>query len=223
MTKIAIVFGASGASGKALCLKLLKEEKISKLIAVTRKPLNFPSNKKLHVLKLSEEELFSLESFLPLVKSSIDLAFCCLGTTRKKSKSAKLFKKIDFELPLKLAQVIKKDKVPHFSLISAKGANPSIWALDLALFHPLLYTKTKGELERELIKLNFSCLHIFRPGLLNRRQEDSRFFESLALKLIPSLNVDKLATFMIRKSLDRDNQKKIKRVMIFEDKDILPR
>ena len=90
--------------------------------------------------------------------------------------------------------------------------------------HPLLYSKTKGELESSLKKLDFPCLHIYRPGLLDRKEiGERRFAEKLALKIFPALAVDKLAAFMIKQSVVYLDTEKTDKVKVFADKDIYPR
>ena len=78
-------------------------------------------------------------------------------------------------------------------------------------------------LELEIKKLNFPCFHVFRPGLLNRKKKSQRTLENLALKMMPSLGVDKLASFMVKQSLDSEFSKDDKKVKVFQNKDILLR
>ncbi|MBC62272.1 MAG: hypothetical protein CMP11_07430 [Zetaproteobacteria bacterium] len=222
MTKLAIVFGASGATGSKVCSQLLDDANFDKVIAYTREKLRTPQNKNPKLLNKTDD-LMSLESFENIMDPTKTFIFCCLGTTRKKSRSAEAFRRVDFDLCLRLAKIARKQNIGYFSIITAQGANSKLWAPKNSLFHPLFYSKIKGEIELELIKLNFSCLHIYRPGLLDRKQKDKRFFEDLAIKILPSLPVDKLASFMIGKSLSYQKGHDKKKFTIFEDKDIYPR
>lgn len=70
--------------------------------------------------------------------------FCALGTTRPVAGSAEAFQKVDLEYVKEAAQAAKAAGVPHFSLISAQGANPKTWSSTLKILHPFLYMKTKG-------------------------------------------------------------------------------
>ena len=49
------------------------------------------------------------------------------------------------------ARLAKEAGVPHFSLLTAAGANPNAWNSNFILLHPLLYCHTKGQAE-EFIK-----------------------------------------------------------------------
>ncbi len=62
--------------------------------------------------------------------------------------SAEAFRKVDLHYVEATARAAKAARVPHFSLVSAVGANAKIWASDLKPFHGLLYTKIKGQVRR---------------------------------------------------------------------------
>lgn len=59
-----------------------------------------------------------------------DSVFCTLGTTRGAAGSAEAFKKVDYEYVAATARAAKAGGVPHFSLLTAQGANPNQWAND---------------------------------------------------------------------------------------------
>ena len=54
------------------------------------------------------------------------------------------FRRVDYEIPLKFAQLAKQLNIPHFGLLTAQGANPTSW---------FNYMKTKGEVERDIKSL----------------------------------------------------------------------
>ena len=93
--------------------------------------------------------------------------------------------------------------IPHASLISAKGANHEIWATNW--IHPLLYMKTMGRKEQTIISnFSFNTVSIFKPGMLIRFPENKTFFERIVGSNGSGLNVDILASAMIR---DAENVK----------------
>jgi hypothetical protein len=59
--------------------------------------------------------------------------------------SAAAFKKVDRDYVAAAAKLAQAAVVRYFGLVTAAGANAKMWASDLAPFHPLLYTRTKGE------------------------------------------------------------------------------
>lgn len=122
--------------------------------------------------------------------------FCALGTTRAVAGSASAFKKVDYEYVAAAARAAKAAGVPSFSLVSAQGANASLWASDLAPFHGLLYAKTKGLAEEVVKHQGFDYVSIMRPGLLERG-DLARGPEKLYAKLVSSVAASQVAKVMI--------------------------
>ena len=131
---------------------------------------------------------------------NVQAVFCALGTTRASAGSAEGFKKVDLTYVDSAAQVAKKSGVQQFSLVSAAGANAGLWASDWKPFHGLLYSKTKGLAEEAVKKQGFDYTTIVRPGLIDRKDK-ARSVEKLALKVMPSISSDKIATVMIAEAL----------------------
>jgi len=87
-------------------------------------------------------------------------------------------------------------KIPHASLISAKGANHKIWAKDW--IQPLLYMKTIGQKEQTIISnFSFNSVSIFKPGMLIRLRGKQSWFEDFSELKGFGLRVDTLASAMI--------------------------
>ena len=87
---------------------------------------------------------------------NVDVAFCCLGTTRAKAGKTG-FIKVDHEYVLNSAKLLKDANCPDFHLLTSRGANANSW---------LLYPQTKGQVEEDCKHLGFERLTIYRPGLL---------------------------------------------------------
>jgi oxidoreductase len=56
-----------------------------------------------------------------------DVCFNCLGTTRKLAGGADGFVKIEVDFTATVAAAAHDAGIPHFSVISAQGANPNQW------------------------------------------------------------------------------------------------
>ena len=65
-----------------------------------------------------------------------------MGTRQKEGKD--VFTQVDYQYPLNFAQLAKELNIPHFSLLTAKGADPN------SMF---FYMKTKGDVERDISAL----------------------------------------------------------------------
>jgi uncharacterized protein YbjT (DUF2867 family) len=106
--------------------------------------------------------------------------FCCLGSTRKKTPDLAIYRKIDHDYPLQLAQLALKNGLPQYHLVSALGANAAA---------SNFYTKMKGEVEADIQQVGLNCLHIYRPSLLTGdRSEKNRTAEKFATVLFKLIN-----------------------------------
>jgi dTDP-4-dehydrorhamnose reductase len=168
----AVVFGATGLVGESLVRQLCEQEDYISVTAIGRKALDFEHEK-------LEQKIHSLEE---LTESDIRYAqdvFCCLGTTMKKAGTKAQFEKVDFEYPMSIASLAKNQQVEHFIVISAMGASEKAMAY---------YSRVKGKLETELVKLEFPRLSIIRPSLLTGNRPEFRFGEKVGEKVLKVFN-----------------------------------
>jgi len=109
-----------------------------------------------------------------------DVIFCCIGTTMKNVKGDKtLYRKIDFDIPVKAAKWGINNNFSQYLLVSAIGANAG---------SSNFYVKLKGEVEDAISPLNYSSLHIFRPSLLMGNRKEQRGMEKFMQKIFPALS-----------------------------------
>src|SRR3954466_11661108 len=156
--KKAIVFGATGFIGSHLLRDLLDNPNYEQVIAVTRKPLAL-SHPRLNTL------IGGLAS-LPALKPQLvaDEVFIALGTTRKHTPDEAEDYKIDHDYPVLAAEIAQANGAKSVFLVTAVGANAG---------SSVFYVRTKGEVERDVLALNFDHTHIFRPSMiLGERDED---------------------------------------------------
>lgn len=164
---IAVVAGATGLVGNLLISKLLKDDSITEIIALSRRSLHFTSQKLKVVLVHELHEMSNVEEML-----KGDLYFCCLGTTIKKAKSKDNFIKVDLDAVRSFGEIAKKFNAKAFITVSAAGANKRSY---------VFYNLVKGRAEEELEQLKLNRLVIFRPGLLIGEREEKRTMEKLAI------------------------------------------
>ncbi|MBR0705678.1 NAD-dependent epimerase/dehydratase family protein [Bradyrhizobium liaoningense] len=156
--KTALLFGATGFIGSHLLRDLLNSPDYSRVIAVARKPLA-TSHPKLSVLI---GDLASLPALKPQLVA--DEVFIALGTTRKHTPDEAEYYKIDHDYPLLAAEIAKANGAQSVFLVTAVGANTA---------SSVFYVRTKGEVERDILALDFEHTHIFRPSqILGERDED---------------------------------------------------
>lgn len=201
--RTAVILGASGATGKYLTYHLLKNPQWSRVTSIGRREMdldalsthvegNISIDERAKLSQISLENLF--ETDVSLFKNH-DVVFCAVGTTRGQAGSAQKFREIDHDLVVRLAEIAKEGNVPHFSLVSAQGANENIWYHES--IHPLFYTYLKGKTNNDIAKLNFRRTTFSCPGMLHR-PGTSRGMESMMMKILPNTHVSDLAKAMIQ-------------------------
>ena len=161
--KTALVIGATGLVGEETLKQLLQSADYGKVIALTRKPIGF-KNAKLEnpVVDFDKPEQYK--------DIKADDVFCAMGTTIGKAGSQAAFKKVDFEIPLAVAEFALKSGATKFMLVSSMGANAK---------SGIFYSRTKGELEQALMKLKYNALIIFRPSILLGDRKEQRTGEAI--------------------------------------------
>lgn len=165
-----IIAGATGLVGNLLVQELIKDDFFEEILLLVRKKICIKSEK-------VKQLVFDFEDETAYKKiPATDAIFCCLGTTIKMAKSKENFRKVDFHYPLKLAQNIGSKQ---YLLVSAMGADKN---------STIFYSKTKGALEYELKKLNFTSLNIFRPSQLTGNRKEFRQGEIVSEKLMNLFN-----------------------------------
>jgi uncharacterized protein YbjT (DUF2867 family) len=160
--KIALVVGGTGLIGKACLYELLEQKEYIRIIAVVRKPMPL----KHHQLEQIVVDFDNLEQYSDQLKA--DDIFCCLGTTIKVSGSQENFRKVDFDYPVKIAQIALQNGAQQFLIVSAMGANSQ---------SSIFYNRVKGDVEAAVSYLGYRSLHIFRPSLLMGDRKQVRIGE----------------------------------------------
>lgn len=201
MEKKAVLLGASGLIGESLLEQLLSDIHYKEVLAVGRKKLERQHPK----LKQLVVDFDKLNDYASEIQG--DVIFCCLGTTKSKTPDQVQYKKIDYQYPLNAAAIAQINGIEQYHLVSALGANPS---------SSIFYTKTKGEVERDLKALPFKSIHIYQPSLLVGERKENRNMEGMmtvvmqilnpllfsGLRKYRSIKIEKVARAMLKKSLE---------------------
>lgn len=170
--KTAIVLGATGLIGQNLTLKLAQQSHINKVIAVTRKTVDYSHPKiENQVVDFSLLEQYS-QTFLG------DILFSCLGTTKKQAGSTEAQRIIDVDYQLTAAKLAANNGVSEYFLVSSSGSNAT---------SKNAYLQMKGELENKIMDLGFERICIFQPSLLLGERNHFRIGEKLGSWILPTL------------------------------------
>jgi uncharacterized protein YbjT (DUF2867 family) len=171
--KRAVVLGSSGFVGSYLLKALLSSPDYGEVTAIARKPLDI-SHAKLRVLIGDYDTL-------PGLRSEIggDELFITLGTTKKRSPKKDEYHQVDHDYPILAARIAKDNGARSVFVVTAVGAN---------INSTFFYVRTKGEVERDIIQLDFEHTHIFRPSMLMGNRKQNRLLERIVMKIWYLLN-----------------------------------
>lgn len=165
--KTVMLVGATGLVGQSVLQQALADPAVKTVVAPTRRPL--PAHIKLVNPVVDFDAMPEAAEWW-----SVDAVICTLGTTIKKAGSQAAFYAVDHGLPLRVAELARRHGARVFALNSALGADAT---------SRLFYSRTKGELERDLQTLGFPSLTIVRPGLIGGKRAESRPAEQLGVKV----------------------------------------
>lgn len=179
----ALVFGASGLTGRFLIEHLIGDSRYDTIKLFVRKELNIPHGKIKQVV-YSPDNIESLGNEI-----SGEHLFCCIGTTIKKAGSRDAFYKIDHNLVERIAKMASANKIRSFVVISSIGANDRT---------SNFYLNTKGKMEESIKTFTFNNLSILRPSMLLGMRHEKRGMEDFGkavAKLITPLLIGSLRKY----------------------------
>ena len=171
--KKAILFGSSGFIGSYLLQYLLKSTDYDLVTIVVRKSPGIQHPK----LKILVGDYHTL----PTLKDQLiaDDVFIALGTTKKNTPNEVEYYQVDHDYPVLAAKMAQQNGAKAVYVVTAVGANAS---------SGMFYIKTKGEVERDIITLNFEHTYIFRPSMILGNRQESRPLEKTLIKVFRLIN-----------------------------------
>jgi len=171
--RVIMLAGATGLVGSRTLGVLLEANDVSRVVAVTRRPLGREHSRLANRIVQFEKIETQLKG------TTCDAALCCLGTTRRQAGSPERFRAVDVDAVTAFARVAQAGGAKRFVVISSVGADPRARNF---------YLRTKGEMEEELESLAFESLDILQPSFLMGSRAEMRPLELLALVFMPLVN-----------------------------------
>ena len=92
-------------------------------------------------------------------------------------------------MPVSAAVISRENGIDTFLVMSSIGADPK---------SSVFYSRTKGEMERDVLKARITNTYILRPSLILGKRNENRFGESIAKAMFYSfqfLLIDKLKKY----------------------------
>ena len=164
MSKSAIILGATGLTGSYILEELLNNDVYDKVISFSRNPLAIKHDK----LKSIECDLLNLEEQKYAFKA--DDVYVCIGTTNNKTPNKKLYREIDFGIPVTAAQLCRENMIDNIAVMSSLGANAN---------STVFYPKTKGEMESSVLEMEIPNTFLLRPSMIMGPRKEKRFGETM--------------------------------------------
>ena len=171
----ATLVGATGLIGNYLLEELLNDPFFDTVRILIRRPIDITHPK----LEKKIVDFNDNDSLLVALSNS-DVMFCAIGSTMKKVKGNKeAYRKIDFDIPVKLARLCKMTGCEKFILVSSAGANSK---------SRNFYQRLKGETDEAVKSVGLKTVHIMRPSLLLGERKEFRLGENIGKAVMTSLS-----------------------------------
>lgn len=167
----AVVIGATGLIGAELVKVLLATPYYETVLLLNRRPSGVDDP------RLSER---IIDFDAPQLDGVFgEHLYCALGTTSRKAGSQAEQFKVDCEYPTRIATMLRERGTRQMIVVSSIGADTR--SLNF-------YTRTKGQLEENLIALEFNSTVIVRPSFLRGKRSELRTGEAFAIGLLDILS-----------------------------------
>jgi uncharacterized protein YbjT (DUF2867 family) len=191
----ATLVGATGLIGSFLLEELLNDPYFDTVRILIRRPIDITHPK----LEKKIVDFNDSDSLLVALSNS-DVVFCSIGSTMKKVKGDKeAYRKIDFDIPVKLARFCKMTGCEKFILVSSAGANSK---------SRNFYQRLKEETEEAVKSVGLKTVHIMRPSLLLGERKEFRLGENIGKAIMTSLS------FLIPEKYKAIQGKDVAKVMV---------
>ena len=171
--KTALIFGSSGLVGKNLLNQIINNSNYSKVKIFVRSSLEI-SDQKVEIINTDFKDLQKIKNLI-----IGDDCFFCIGTTKKNSPDKNEYRRVELDLPKKIAQISKSNDIKSFIYVSSGFADPK---------NSGDYLKFKGLVEEEIKSLNFEKIGILRPSFLLGNRKEKRVGEKIGIFIFKLLS-----------------------------------
>ena len=171
--KTALIFGSSGLVGKNLLSQVINNSNYSKIKIFVRSSPDI-SDRKIEMINTDFKDLEIIKNLI-----TGDDCFFCIGTTKKNSPDKSEYRRVELDLPKKIAQISKSNNVKSFIFVSSGFADPK---------NSGDYLKFKGLVEEEIKSLNFEKIGILRPSFLLGKRKEKRLGEKIGIFIFKLLS-----------------------------------
>jgi uncharacterized protein YbjT (DUF2867 family) len=144
-----------------------------------------------------------------------------LEPPKKNTPNKDEYYQIDHDYPVLAAKIAKENGVKSIFIVTAVGANAN---------SRISYVKTKGQIERDIISLDFQHTHIFRPSMIMGTRKEKRQTEKSIIKLWSAINPILIGKYLnkykgidgknIAKAMNNSAKNQFEKVKIYQWKEM---
>jgi uncharacterized protein YbjT (DUF2867 family) len=169
--RTAVILGASGSVGKALLAEVVRCRRFSRIVVMTRRPLNLPLGATVEEWLVPDMEPVRLGQAVVDALRRVDgevLGFSVLGVGAGTARlSLEGHRAVDVELNAAFARGLKASgKVQHLAFMSAIGADIHARTTGSGAPGMARYSRVKGEAEAAVSSQGPAVVSIFRPAMI---------------------------------------------------------
>ncbi len=154
MSISAIITGASGMVGEGVLLECLADARVSRVLAVTRKPSGVRHPKLIELIHADFDDLTPIQAQL----AGYDACFFCLGVSSVGMREAD-YKRVTYDLTTNFGRTLARLN-PDMTFCYVTGAGT-----DATEHGKSMWARVKGATENELLRL-FRRGVMLRPGMM---------------------------------------------------------
>ncbi|WP_224996201.1 NAD-dependent epimerase/dehydratase family protein [Cesiribacter sp. SM1] len=151
----AIITGATGMVGEGVLIECLKDNAVTEVLAISRRPCGITHPKLKEVIHTDFYDLSAIEDRL----GHYDACFFCAGVSSVGMKEAEYYK-LTYALTMHVAQTLARLN-PDMTFCYVSGAGT-----DSSEEGKIMWARVKGKTENSLMELPFKTVYNFRPGFL---------------------------------------------------------
>jgi len=170
----ALIFGATGQTGRHLLRELIECPKFTRVCEVGRRVTPAEDLPAQASGKLDQKVIdFERLEEVGLREGQWDVVFIVMGTTARNAGSRENFTRIDREYVVNAAKAAKADKDQRLIYLSGPTADPQSY---------IFFSRSKGLTEQELAELGYKDTIMFRPAALAKtNRSETRLLNSAFL------------------------------------------
>jgi uncharacterized protein YbjT (DUF2867 family) len=151
----AILTGATGMVGEGVLHECLQHDDVEQVLVVGRRPCGITHPKLKEIVHPGLYDLSAIESQL----TGYNACFFCLGTTSLGKKEPEFYK-VTYELTMSFGKTLSRQN-PGMTFCYISGAGT-----DSTEKGRTMWARVKGKTENDLMKLPFTKVYNFRPGVI---------------------------------------------------------